>query len=117
MIEMVISENKTFSEILEELQTEVGFVSYSLEKSYEITENQKKELNSRFIALDVPKFKGYKLIKAEKIEDLKFEFENGYWTLIRISGTELALRTYAEMPTKEDAEAVISVLEEFYGLK
>ena len=114
---MMIDLNKSFEEILEEKQSALNFKSYSLEKSYEITEKQKAELNARFIKCEAPQFEGFKLRKAEKIEDLKFEFEDGYWALIRLSGTELVLRTYAEMPSLEDCEKVISAMEEFYGLK
>lgn len=117
VLEMMIDLNKSFEEILEEKQSALNFKSYSLEKSYEITEKQKAELNARFIKCEAPQFGGFKPRKAEKIEDLKFEFEDGYWALIRLSGTELVLRTYAEMPSLEDCEKVISAMEEFYGLK
>ena len=39
----------------------------------------------------------------ENLDGYKYFFENGDWLMIRASGTEPVLRTYAESSTKEAA--------------
>lgn len=116
MLEILVSENKPFAKILEELRAEVNFKSSPAEKSFSISKEKKAEISEKMIKLETPDFEEFSLIDVNKIEDLKFYFEGGYWAIVRLSGTEPVVRLSAEMETKEDTEKVISILQNFYSL-
>jgi len=48
-------------------------------------------------------FGKYKITTIEDMDGYKYFFENGDWLMIRASGTEPVLRTYAESATKAGA--------------
>ncbi len=48
-------------------------------------------------------FGKYKVDHVEDLDGWKYFFENGDWLMIRASGTEAVLRTYAESSTKAEA--------------
>lgn len=54
-------------------------------------------------------FGKYKVARVEDLDGYKYFFENGDWLMIRASGTEPVLRTYAESSTRE---AAFDILEE-----
>ena len=52
-------------------------------------------------------FGSYKVERIEKVDGFKFYFANDEWVMIRPSGTEPVLRTYAESTTTEGAFKIL----------
>jgi phosphomannomutase len=46
------------------------------------------------------------------IDGWKFFFDDNRWMMIRASGTEPVLRTYAEAPTLEEVREILKVTEQ-----
>jgi phosphomannomutase len=55
----------------------------------------------------------YNIEKVSYRDGLKVYFKNQGWVVLRFSGTEPLLRIFVEMPTKEEAEQVLNIMEEF----
>ena len=47
-----------------------------------------------------------------KVDGFKFNLKNGSWMLIRFSGTEPLLRTYAEGSSQEEVDALLLAAQE-----
>ena len=59
-------------------------------------------------------FGNYKVSRVEDLDGYKYFFENGDWLMIRASGTEPVLRTYAESSTKEKAFDILKAGEQTF---
>ena len=59
-------------------------------------------------------FGPYKVARIDDLDGYKYFFdnENREWLLIRASGTEPVLRTYAESSTREGAFAILKAAQE-----
>jgi phosphomannomutase len=57
-------------------------------------------------------FSGYKVARMDDLDGFKYFFENGDWLMIRASGTEPVLRTYAESNSREAAFAILNAAKE-----
>ena len=57
-------------------------------------------------------FGSYKVRKVEDVDGYKFYFDNDEWVMIRPSGTEPVLRTYAESSTTEGAFKILKEVHE-----
>ena len=57
-------------------------------------------------------FDQYHIERQENVDGFKYFFENDQWVMIRPSGTEPVLRTYAEAPTLEEVRHILKVTEE-----
>ena len=53
-------------------------------------------------------FGDYKVLRTENIDGYKYFFENDAWLLIRPSGTEPVLRTYAEAKNQSIAFDILA---------
>ena len=53
-------------------------------------------------------FGDYKIVRTEDIDGYKYFFEDDSWLLIRPSGTEPVLRTYAESSSSERAFDILN---------
>jgi phosphomannomutase len=96
LVEKMLVEEKSVSQMVEELFKEFGSAYYrridlpvteeERERLKELTENPPKEWN------------GLKVKRVLTIDGLKLIFENDSWILFRPSGTEPLFRVYAETP-------------------
>ncbi len=85
---------------------ERGDLHINEEKKNKIVDNTKKNF-----------YKSFGKYNVKRIEDMDgykyfFDDNNDEWLLIRASGTEPVLRTYAESPTREGAFAILKAAEE-----
>ena len=114
LFEFMAKSGKTIEELIAEVYEIVGEFSFERvdlhltdELKQQVVDNCKNGLYSSF--------GDYKVLRTENIDGYKYFFENDAWLLIRPSGTEPVLRTYAESSSSEKAfdilNAVKSVIE------
>ncbi|MBP5152982.1 MAG: phosphoglucomutase/phosphomannomutase family protein, partial [Lachnospiraceae bacterium] len=58
----------------------------------------------------------YEIEKISYLDGLKVYLKNGGWISVRFSGTEPLLRIFAEMETRDEAEDLCRIFEEFLNL-
>lgn len=122
LLEMILRLNKPLSQILQDLQKKYGASCYlrndvRLHKPIEdktlFIEKIKKKLPS--------KWGTSKIAELRTLDGLKIVLEDGSWILIRPSGTEPLLRTYAEFSTaalaKDALERIGKIIETAGGSK
>jgi phosphomannomutase len=56
---------------------------------------------------DIEAFGDFSVIRVEALDGVKFYFSEDEWLLVRTSGTEPLLRTYAEASDPETAEKIL----------
>ncbi|CAN5833924.1 phosphoglucomutase/phosphomannomutase family protein [soil metagenome] len=104
-IEAVAARGKSLTEQLEELKTEVGQL-YSKRIGVKLTDEVQQSLQEK-LAQEPTEIEGRKIEKVNRMDGVKFIFEDGSWMLMRPSGTEPLVRIYAETENKEDLEVLI----------
>ena len=109
LLELVATEGKPLSALVEELFSRFGLHYYSrrdllLPNRLEIVERLQKNPPEELA--------GHRVVKIEDLDGLKLRFPRG-WLLLRASGTEPILRVYCEM---DDPTEVQKVLAEAEGL-
>ncbi len=98
MIELLSMENKSLSEMLNDLP------KYEIVKVKTPCPNKKKEKVMKFILEQVREDSSIKEI--DETDGVKIYMDNG-WVLIRPSGTEPIFRVFAESKSKEKAEELV----------
>ena len=107
LFEFMAKSNKSLEELISEVYDIVG--SFAFERVDLHIDNETKEsIISACKRGDFTNFGKYKVQRIETLDGFKFFFDNDTWLMIRASGTEPVLRTYAEASNKEKA---IDVLE------
>lgn len=104
-IEAVAARGKSLTEQLEELTNEVGKL-YSKRIGVKLTDEVQKSLKEK-LAQEPTEIDGRKIEKINRLDGVKFIFDDGSWMLMRPSGTEPLVRIYAETENKEDLEVLI----------
>ena len=105
LVEAVAASGKKLSEMVEDLVERYGELAM-VEAAYDFTPARKEALHRRiFTEHDLPTF-NHDVDHISWSDGCKVYFANGGWTTIRFSGTEPVLRVFAEMPTRDEAEAV-----------
>lgn len=104
-IEAVAARGKSLTEQLEELTNEVGKL-YSRRIGVKLTDEVQKSLKEK-LAQEPTEIEGRKIERINRLDGVKFIFEDGSWMLMRPSGTEPLVRIYAETENKEELEKLI----------
>ncbi len=104
-IEAVASRGKSLTEQLKDLTDEVGKL-YSKRIGVKLTDEIQKSLKEK-LAQEPTEIEKRKIEKINRMDGVKFIFEDGSWMLMRPSGTEPLVRIYAESENKEDLEVLI----------
>ena len=104
--EYMAKSGKTLDELIEEVYEIVG--KFSFERSdLHISEELKQTIIANCKEGKYSSFGDYKVTRGEDTDGWKYFFENGDWLMIRASGTEPVLRTYAESNTRANAFAIL----------
>jgi phosphomannomutase len=106
--EFMAKSGKTLQELIEEVYEIVGPFSFE-RNDLHIKEEIKQKVLANCKSGKYDAFGKYKVSRVEDLDGYKYFFENGDWLMIRASGTEPVLRTYAESSSKE---AAFDILEE-----
>jgi phosphomannomutase len=112
MIEMISVTGMSISQLMNQIHQRFGY-TYFDERNIEFNMESKARISGLlFEDKKLPAFP-YNIEKVSYRDGLKVYFKNQGWVVLRFSGTEPLLRIFVEMPTKEEAEQVLNIMEEF----
>lgn len=109
--EFMAKSGKTLDELIEEVYALVGEFKFE-RNDLHLTEELKQAIVAKCEAGDFTEFGKYKVEKVGTIDGWKYFFDDKRWMMIRASGTEPVLRTYAEAPTLEEVREILKITEE-----
>jgi phosphoglucomutase len=110
--EMVASRGASLGEMLEELFRKDGAL-YSDRVGIKLTGEVKDRLLKRLSSDPPDSIGGRRIADVNRMDGVKYIFDDGSWILLRMSGTEPLVRCYAETNTKKDLEVLIETGSKF----
>ena len=109
--EFMAKSGKTLDDLIREVYEIVG--PFKFERSdLHITEELKQKIVANCKADHYKSFGEYQVKEVGTIDGFKYFFDENRWVMIRPSGTEPVLRTYAEAPTMEEVRKILQVTKE-----
>ena len=109
--EFMAKSGKSLDDLIDEVYEIVG--PFKFERSdLHITEALKTKIVASCEAGEYKNFGKYIVDNVGTIDGFKFFFDENRWLMIRPSGTEPVLRTYAEAPTLEEVREILRICEE-----
>ena len=112
VIEMVASRGASLGEMLEELFRKDGAL-YSERVGIKLTPEVKDRLQKRLSSDPPDSIGGRRVAEVNRMDGVKYIFDDGSWILLRMSGTEPLVRCYAETNTKKDLEVLLETGSKF----
>jgi len=104
--EYMVKSGKTLDELIQGVYDIVG--EFKFERiDLHISEEEKQAIIANCKANNYKKFGDLEVREVQTIDGFKYFFDNDEWVMIRPSGTEPVLRTYAESSTTEGAFKVL----------
>ncbi len=104
--EMMAVTGKSLSELQADLYREYG-KKYGGQKNIPL--NPKNERKLAELVLNPPqRLAGRKVVTTERVDGIKFDFDDDDWLLLRFSGTEPLIRCYAEAESKKELEKLLA---------
>ena len=104
--EYMAKTGKSIDDLIDEVYNIVG--TFAFERiDLKLSETKKNKIIEDCINDKYNLFDDLKVIKTEKIDGYKYFFDDHSWVMIRPSGTEPVLRTYAEASTQEKALLIL----------
>jgi len=105
IVERMLAEEKTVSQLVEELFKEFG-TAYYKRIDLPVEEEERKALE--IVRENPPKeWEGLKVRRVLTIDGVKIIFEDDSWILFRPSGTEPVFRVYGETPQRRRTEELL----------
>lgn len=102
ILEFMAKTGKSLNELIDEVYEIVG--PFAFERSdLHIDESLKQKVLENCKNGNYKAFGKYQVDRIEDLDGYKYFFKNGDWLMIRASGTEPVLRTYAESSSREAA--------------
>jgi phosphomannomutase len=106
LLEFMAKTGKKIQELVDEIYQEVG--SFAFQRiDLTLSEQKKQEIIANCKSKKYNHFGSYQVEKMDDMDGYKFYFNADEWVMIRPSGTEPVLRTYAESKDKKSAEAIL----------
>ncbi len=104
--EYMAKTGKSLDDLIQEVYDIVG--EFAFERiDLHLKEEQKLDIIEKCKSNAYTQFGDLKIERVETIDGFKFFFDENSWIMIRPSGTEPVLRTYAEAPTQEKAFEIL----------
>ncbi|MBD99265.1 MAG: phosphoglucosamine mutase [Verrucomicrobia bacterium] len=104
--EYMVKSGKSLDDLIQAVYEKVG--EFKFERiDLHLEEETKQLIMKKCTAGDYQSFGDYTVNKIENTDGFKFYFDNDEWVMIRPSGTEPVLRTYAESSTTEGAFKIL----------
>jgi len=110
--EMVAARQASLGEMLSQLYSEVGEV-HNARIGVHLTDEIKKRLQDRLAGDDPKDINGRRVASVNRIDGVKYIFDDGSWLLVRLSGTEPLARCYAETDSAADLEVLLETGKKF----
>ena len=108
--EFMAKSGKTLDELIEEVYALVG--SFKFERNdLHITEKLKQNIIQNCKENNYKNFGRFQVRNVETLDGFKYFFDDERWLMIRPSGTEPVLRTYAEAPTMDEVREILAATE------
>jgi len=113
--EYMVKSGKTLDELIEGVYEIVG--SFKFERiDLHLKEADKLRIVANCENDSYKSFDGLEVRRVETIDGFKYFFDNDEWVMIRASGTEPVLRTYAEAATNERAFEILKHTHKEFGI-
>jgi phosphomannomutase len=109
--EFMAKSGKTLDELIEEVYEIVGPFKFE-RNDLHITEELKLNIIKNCQENNYKSFGKYVVREVKTTDGFKYFFDDDRWVMIRPSGTEPVLRTYAEAPTLEEVREILKATEE-----
>ena len=109
--EYMAKSGKTLDQLIEEVYEIVGAFKFE-RNDLHLTEEKKQAIVAKCSNNEYKGFGKYTVSEVGTIDGWKFFFDDNRWMMIRASGTEPVLRTYAEAPTLDEVREILKVTEE-----
>jgi phosphomannomutase len=104
--EAMVKTGKSLQELLQEIYDLTG--SFAFERSdLKLLQHDKDRIVLNCVNNGYKQFGPYKVERVETLDGFKYYFNDHEWLMIRPSGTEPVLRTYAESSTQEKAFEIL----------
>lgn len=107
IIEYMARAGKTLDELVKEVVKITGKFAYK-RIDLHLTEAIKQQVLKNCVENKYTSFGKYKVQRVETIDGFKFFFGEDTWLMLRASGTEPVLRTYAEAPTVSMVDDILA---------
>jgi phosphomannomutase len=108
--EFMAKSGKSLDELIDEVYEIVGEFKFE-RNDLHITEELKQKIIANCKADNYKSFGNYEVKEIKTIDGFKYFFDDNRWMMIRPSGTEPVLRTYAEAPTLEEVRIILKATE------
>lgn len=109
--EFMAKSGKSLDDLINEVYDIVG--SFKFERNdLHITEDLKQSIIKKCQDDAYKNFGKYEVREVGTIDGFKFFLDDDRWVMIRPSGTEPVLRTYAEAPTLDEVREILKITEE-----
>ena len=105
--EFMAKTNKSLNELIEEVYAITGTFWFE-RHDLTITEELKNKIMDNCKNGVYKEFGKYKIARVDDLDGYKFFIDDNTWTMIRASGTEPVLRTYAEAANKEQVLDILA---------
>jgi phosphomannomutase len=107
LFEFMARSGKSIEDLIDEVYEIVG--SFSFERvDLHLTDSLKNKVIENCRLNKYSNFGKYNIVRSEDIDGYKYFFEDDSWLLIRPSGTEPVLRTYAESSSSQKAFDILN---------
>ena len=109
LFEFMAKSGKSIEELVDEVYEIVGSFSYE-RVDLHLTDDLKNKVIDNCRNNIYTSFGEYQVLRTEDIDGFKYFFEDDAWLLIRPSGTEPVLRTYAESSSSDKAFDILNAV-------
>lgn len=106
LLEAMALSGKTLSELVQEVFALVGEHHYN-RIDLHLEREEMPSARARVAQTEAREVAGLPVARIDRMDGIKFLFENGAWLLLRASGTEPVVRVYAEASTPEMVERLL----------
>jgi phosphomannomutase len=111
ILEFMAKSGKSIKELVAEVYAEIGEFAFQ-RIDLKLTETQKTNIVNKCKGGEYKSFGQYQVQNLETLDGFKFYFNEDEWVMIRPSGTEPVLRTYAESKNKAGTEQILKATHE-----